>query len=67
MPIYDYHRLVLCLRCESDELRAINPFLFRCVGCGFTLSRSFFFTLRQKNPSGRRGKARLRLRLLRGA
>lgn len=36
----------LCPDCETGELRP-NPFLVRCSGCGYALSRELFVTLCQ--------------------
>lgn len=38
--------IVLCLACESGELRP-GPLLVRCSGCGYALSRDLFLTLRR--------------------
>ena len=38
--------IVLCPACESGELRP-GPFLVRCSGCDYALSRDLFLVLRQ--------------------
>ena len=39
-------RKLVCPACETGELRP-NPFLVRCSGCGYALSRELFLTLGQ--------------------
>ncbi len=44
---YDYLRRVLCPFCGAGEMRAINPTLARCTGCGDAMSHGFFDALLQ--------------------